>query len=95
MMVFVKYVLKATQILLLLRRVRLLVGGATCEWQGVVRVLRMLFMEDIVFAVVPVREACMIRSCLLDRPGWLNDFIDFLSGSLTLLTFVLGLVCRR
>ena len=51
-------------------------------------------MEDIVFAVVPVREACMIRSCLLDRPGWLNDFIDFLSGSLTLLTFVLGLVCR-
>lgn len=59
-MVFVEHILQTLQILSLLRRVSLLVGGSTSEWQSVVRVLGMFLMENIVFAVVPVGEASMV-----------------------------------
>ena len=93
-MVFVEDVLKSAQFFLLLRSVRLLVRGATSEGQCVVRVLGVLLVENVVFAVVPVREGSLVSRGLLDRLGWLNDLVDFLSCAFTLLPPKLRLVRR-
>lgn len=44
----------------------LLVCRATVEGERVVGVLRALLMEHIVLAIIPVRERCMVRACLLN-----------------------------
>ena len=49
-------------------------------------------MEDVILAILPVGEACLVAGRLLDRLGWLDDFINLWSGSLALLTTILGLI---
>ena len=51
-------------------------------------------MEDVVLAVVPVGERCTITASLLNRFGWLYDFINFARGPFTFFPSELGLVCR-
>ena len=68
---------------------------ASIERQRVVRVLRVLLMEDIVLAVVPVGERGAVRAGLLNRSRRLNDLIHFPRGPLALLPAELSFVCCR
>ena len=56
--------------------------------------LRVLFMEDIVFTVVPIMEGRMIRTGLLNWFGWFNDICFLWSSSLALLSPILRFVRR-
>lgn len=49
-------------------------------------------MEDIVFAVVPVRERGMVRAGLLDRLGWLANLLLLRFSTRSLFALVFGLV---
>ena len=52
-------------------------------------------MEDVIFAILPVGEASLVAGRLLDGLGRLDDFINLWSGSLALLTTILGLIGGR
>ena len=68
---------------------------ASIEWQRVVRVLRVLLVEDVVLAIVPVGERGVVRASLLNRSRWLDNLIHLPRGSLTLLPAELGFICCR
>jgi len=51
-------------------------------------------MEDIVLAVVPVWISSMIRACLLNGLGRLNDIRLLWLGSEAFLAFIFGFVRR-
>ena len=50
-------------------------------------------MEDVILAVVPVRERGMVRACLLNGPFCVNYLGDAGLGPLTLITLVLCFIC--
>ena len=68
------------------------VSWATIERQRVVRVLRVLLVEDIILAVIPIGEWSTIRTRLLDRPRWLNNLIHFTRGSFSFLSAELSFI---
>ena len=73
----------------------LFVCRPSIEWQLVVWVLRVFLMEDIVLAVVPVREGRMVGTCLLDRLGRFDNFRLLWLSTFALLSLVLCLIGRR
>ena len=93
-MVLVEHVLKPLQLPLLFLGVSLLVSRITGEGQRVVRILRVLFMENIIFSIVPVGEARVVARGLRDGLGRLDDLVDFGRGALALLPPKLRLVRR-
>lgn len=73
--VLVQEFLHALQLLHLSLGVILLVRRSTVEGQLVVRVLRVLLMEDVVFAVIPVGEGGVVGAEAVDGLGGLFDFL--------------------
>jgi len=71
------------------------VRRASVERQRIVRVLGVLFVEDIIVAVLPVRERCLVRARLLDGLRWMCHFLNFLFGLQALLSSELAFVCSR
>ena len=69
------------------------VRRSSIEGQRVVRVLRVLLVEDIVPAVIPVGEGGVIRACLLGGLGRSRNFLLFHLGLFTLLSLVFSFVC--
>jgi hypothetical protein len=69
------------------------VGRSSVEGQRVVRVLRVLLVEDIVPTVVPVGEGSVIRACLLGGLGRSSNFLLFHLGLFTPLSLKLSFVC--
>ena len=91
--VIVQQFLHSLQLLRLPLRKIVFVCGAAIEWQRVVRVLRVLLVEDVVLAVVPIGERCVVRAGLLDGPRWLNNLIHLPRGSFALLPAELSFIC--
>lgn len=73
----------------------LFVSRTTIEWKRVVRVLRVLLMEDVILSVVPVGEGGVVGARLLDGLGRLHNFTLLGLGALSFLAGVLGLVGRH
>ena len=95
MCVIVEHFLHSLQLLRLPLCKIVFVCRTAIERQRVVRVLRVLLVEDIIFAVVPVGERGVIRTGLLNRSGRLDNLINFSRGSLALFPAELGLICCR
>ena len=51
-------------------------------------------MENIVLAIVPVRERGLVRAGLLDRPRWLHNFFNFPRSSVAFFASEFSFVCR-
>ena len=62
-----KHFVVFSQFLLLLFREVLLVARLTFEWQRVVRVLGMLFVENVILPIFPVGEVLLITALSYDR----------------------------
>ena len=92
--VLIKQLLHAFQLISLALSKILFVRRTAIEGKRVVRVLRGLLMEDVIFTVVPVGERCMVRACLLNWFRRLNNFTLLWLSTFALLTSILGLVSR-
>lgn len=62
------------------------------EGKRIVRELRMLLVEDVILAVLPVGERCLVRTGLLDGLRCINDVLHFLLCFITFLSSELGFV---
>ena len=72
----------------------LFVGRTAIEWQRVVRELRVSFVENVIFAVVPVRESCMVGARLLNRLVRPNYLLFLFRGRFPFLALIFLLVGR-
>ena len=62
------------------------------EGKRIVRELRMLLVEDVILAVLPVGERCLVRTGLLDGLRCINDVLHFLLCLIAFLSSELGFV---
>ena len=90
MCIVLKKLVHAFKLICLSLGIVVFVCGTPIEWQRIVRVLWVLLMEDIVFAIVPVGERSVVGARLLD---WLWSFLDLSMLSLSSLALFTSELC--
>ena len=90
----VEQFLHAFEFLALPLREIVFVCRSSVERQRVVRVLRFLLMEDVILAIVPVWECCVVWARFLDWLRWFNNLVHFSRSSFTLFSAELAFIRR-
>ena len=93
LLVLVKHLLHAFELFLLSLSEVVLVRRSSVERQRVVWILRVLLVEDVILAIVPVGERGSICTCLLNWLGRFGSLNNAGLGLLALFSSILCLVC--
>ena len=91
-MALVKKMRHAGKLLSLAVSMSILVGGTSVEGEGVVRVLRVLLVENVVLTVGPMRIGSTVRCGLLDGLRGLDRLLGLGLDLLAFLSLILVLV---